>query len=487
MGGVVNIITRRPAGAELGGAARITAGSEGRVDAGVSANVAAGDLAALVDVGRRRVDLAPGRVAANGALSERLDASVRAGWAPGGAWELDGAVLVLDERQRWPSGGAMNDFADNAVVDAALGATFTAGAHRLRPAVHLSHFDHLARRSTLAQPIAGTGDRQTQRLLEAELLYSGRVAGTVVDGGIEVKQERITSSDGRIEGGTRTLMSAEPFVQLDWSTARISVVPGARLSWNERWGTTLTPRLAVRYRLRDDLSVRAAAGRGFRGPDFKELYLQFQNDAATPPYAVYGNPDLRPEHSTNLTTALEWTGVRLYARAQGFWNELRDFIETRPVDGGGSVAQYRYGNVARARTWGAEGEAGIVLAPLRIEAGYAYLGTEDRETGEPLLGRPEHSARLTLGMTPTAKLRTTVTALYTGATPMTRSDDGTITSEREAFARLDARLAHDLPAGLEVVLGADNVFDARPEEWADATGRRWYAGLRWNTSTFTGN
>jgi outer membrane receptor for ferrienterochelin and colicins len=243
----------------------------------------------------------------------------------------------------------------------------------------------------------------------------------------------------------------------------------------------------MRYRLRDDFSIRAAAGRGFRGPDFKELYLQFQNDAASPPYAVYGNPDLRPEHSTNLTTALEWTGVRLYARAQGFWNELRDFIETRPVEGGGSVAQYRYGNVARARTWGAEGEAGIVLAPLRIEAGYAYLGTEDRETGEPLLGRPAHSARLSLGMMPTAKLRTTVTALYTGTTPMTRSDDGTITSEREAFARLDARLAHDLPAGLEAVLGADNVFDARPDEWADATGRRWYAGLRWNTSTFTGN
>lgn len=487
MGGVVNVITRRPEAARLGGSARFTAGSEGRVDAGVSGNAGVGDVAALVDIGRRRVGSTPGRVAANGALSERLDVSARAGWTPAGQWELDAALLVLDERQRWPSGGAMNDFADNVVVDGSLGATWTAGAHRLRPALHFSSFDHLARRSGEAQPIAGSGDRQTQRLLEAELLYSGPLAGAVVDGGVEVKQERITSTDGRIEGGTRTMASAEPFVQMDWSSERTSVVPGARLSWNERWGTTLTPRLAMRYRLRDDLSLRAAAGSGFRAPDFKELYLQFQNDAASTPYAVYGNPDLRPERSTNLTAGLEWTGVLLYARAQGFWNDLRDFIETRPIDGGGSIAQFRYGNVTHARTWGAEAETGLVLAPLRLEAGYAYLGTEDRDTGEPLLGRPVHSARLSVGFSPTRRFRTSVTGVYTGTTPMERDETGSITSQREAYGRIDARLAHELLAGLEAVLGADNIFDARPDEWADAVGRRWYAGLRWNTPTFTGN
>ncbi len=176
--------------------------------------------------------------------------------------------------------------------------------------------------------------------------------------------------------------------------------------------------------------------------------------------------------------------MRVYARAQGFWNALSDFIETRPVAGGGPVAQYEYANVARARTWGTELEGGLVLSPLRIEAGYAWLGTRDEATGRPLLGRPEHSARLSVGVTPTRRLRTTVTALYTGATPMERAEDGTITSERDAFTRIDARVSHQLPAGLEVTAGADNLFDARPDEWADAVGRRWYAGLRWHTPTF---
>src|SRR5690606_40707851 len=52
------------------------------------------------------------------------------------------------------------------------------------------------------------------------------------------------------------------------------------------------------------LALRASAGRGFRAPDFKELYLDFVN--ATAGYAVVGNPGLRPETSTNLTLGAEW-------------------------------------------------------------------------------------------------------------------------------------------------------------------------------------
>jgi outer membrane receptor for ferrienterochelin and colicins len=264
------------------------------------------------------------------------------------------------------------------------------------------------------------------------------------------------------------------------------MVPGLRLSWNERWGSTLTPRLAVRYRVTDALSVRAGAGRGFRAPDFKELYLQFINDAAG--YAVYGNHDLRPEHSTNVSGGLEWTGGRLYARSQLFWNDLHDFIETRPMaDDGSGLLLFQYANVARARTYGAELEAGLALPGLRLEAGYAWLGTEDVATDQPLLGRPTHSGRLVTTVAPAPGLNATVSGIYTGATPMERDETGSITSEREAFLRIDARVARRLPWGLELSLGADNIFDRRPDAWADAVGREWYVGLTWLTTSLSSN
>jgi outer membrane receptor for ferrienterochelin and colicins len=481
MGGVVNVVTRSPASAGLAGGARAVAGSAGRREAGVSGELRSGDLSALADVGRRDVDRAAGRPDEIGALAERVDAVGRVSWRPDSTFGLETSALVLDERQRWPS-GTQFDFADNTQVSGRVSADWRLGAHQLRPTIYLSRFEHLARRSSFSRPIAGTGDRQDQRLIEAELLYGTRVFGQTLDAGVEVKQERISSTDGRIEGGTRTLYSAEPFAQLDWSGARWSVAPGLRLSWNERWGSTLTPRLALRYRVSDALSIRAGAGRGFRAPDFKELYLQFINDAAG--YAVYGNHDLRPEHSTNLTGGVEWTGARLYGRAQLFWNDLTDFIETRPTaDDGSGLLLFQYANVTRARTRGAEVEAGLVLPSVRLEAGFALLGTEDGATGRPLLGRPEHSGRLVATVAPTRALHATVSGIYTGATPMERDEAGAITSERESFLRIDARVAQRLPWGLELSLGADNIFDRRPDAWADAVGREWYLGLTWLTNS----
>jgi outer membrane receptor for ferrienterochelin and colicins len=485
MGGVVNVVTRNPAGAGLDAGARAVGGSAGRREAGVSGEFRAGEVAALVDVGRRDVNRAAGQPDETGALAERVDAVGRVSWRADSSFGLEASALVFDERQRWPS-GTQFDFADNTQVGARVSADWRLGGHQLRPTLYLSRFEHLARRSRFTQPIAGTGDRQDQRLMEAELLYGTRVFGQAFDAGLEVKQERISSTDGRIEGGARTLYSAEPFAQLDWSGRRWSVVPGLRLTWNERWGSTLAPRLALRYRITEALSVRAGAGRGFRAPDFKELYLQFINDAAG--YAVYGNHDLRPEHSTNVSGGLEWTGGRLYARSQAFWNDLHDFIETRPVaDDGSGLLLFQYANVARARTYGAELEAGLALPAVRLEAGYAWLGTEDVATGRQLLGRPTHSGRLVTTVAPVSGLHATVSGIYTGATPMERDDSGVITSERKAFLRVDARVAQRLPWGLELSLGADNIFDRRPDAWADAVGREWYVGLTWLTTSLSSN
>jgi hypothetical protein len=44
-------------------------------------------------------------------------------------------------------------------------------------------------------------------------------------------------------------------------------------------------------------------------------------------------------------------------------------------------------------------------------------------------------------------------------------------------------VAQRLSWGLELSLGADNIFDHRPDAWADAVGRQWYLGLTWLTTS----
>lgn len=481
MGGVVNIVTRSAPGAGWTGNATVLGGSDGRRDLTIGGAAATGAWSLVADGGLRTIERAPGVGRNAGALADRYDGALKARWAPDEQRWVEATALVLDERQRWRS-GTLFDFADNRQLGARLTASTRLGeAHRLTPTLHLSHFDHLARSSRTETPVAGTGDRQVQRLVEAEVLYTGRVARLPVDAGIESRQEYIHSSDGRIrddDGSTsRTLWSVEPFAQVELGGGRWSVVPGARLTWNEEWGSHFTPRVALRWQATDALTLRASVGQGFRAPDFKELYLQFTNETAG--YAVYGNPDLNPERSDNVTFGAEWSAGRLYARAQLFHNRLRDFIETRPLPDDGGMLRFGYANVSQGLTRGADLEMGVTLGAHRMEAAYGYLDAEDRATGRALLGRPTHSARAGLTARLPFALRAHVAAVYTGATPMERDAAGVVTAERDAFLRTDVRLSHALPGGLELVLGADNLFDQRPAHWAGDVARQVYGALSW--------
>ena len=485
MGGVINVVTRATPDLGWRGAASVTGGTEGRRDLAASAGAARGPWSASADLGLRQVHRAPGRAGTTGALADRADGAAKLRWSDGADRWVEASALVLDERQRWSSAG-LYDFADNRQLGARLSAGVgVADGHRLTPTLHLSEFDHLARTSRTAQPVAGTGDRQVQRLVEGELLYAGRVRGAAIDAGVELRQESISSSDGRIlaedgRAGDRTLRAVEPFAQVELGGDRWSVVPGARLTWNEQWGTNLAPRLSARWRAGDALTLRLSAGRGFRAPDFKELYLRFTNDGAG--YVVSGNPELRPEHSDNVTAGAEWSDARGYARLQLFHNRLRDFIETRPVVTSDALARYEYRNVEQGLTQGAELEGGVLVGPARVEAGYAWLRAEDRATGLALLGRPAHSARLSLvGPLPLA-VRGSLAGTWTAATPIERTEGGAVSAERASFLRFDARLARRLPQGLELVVGVDNLLDRRPAFWEGAVARQLYTALSWSAA-----
>jgi outer membrane receptor for ferrienterochelin and colicins len=480
MGGVVNIITRSPDSAAFGATAMLFAGTQGRLDGAAGIVAGRGSLSGSLDVSRRVTETTPGRAAEGGALAARTDLAAKLRWAHDTTISLEAAVLALDERQRWRT-GSFYDFGDNQQVSGRVGATWTRGRHRIAPTVFASVFDHLSRGSTEPQPIAGdTGQRQLQRVFQAEVLYStslGSRAVHALDLGVQVKHDDTES--GRVRGGVRSATSVEPFAQLELvPSPNVSILPGIRVSHNSRWGTHTTPRVATRFRVSDGLTLRASAGTGFRAPDFKELYMFFQNTAAG--YAVIGSEDLRPESSRNVTGGAEWSGDRAYLRGQLFWNGYRNFIETRAITPPGEPPVFQYANIGNGWTRGVDIETGVSIRSFRVESGYSGLATRDEATGQSLLGRPSHSGRATLGYALPGGTRASVSGIHTGRTPMLRDEvTGAVTSWRDAYGRVDVRLAHRLPGGFELVGGADNLFDRRPAEWAGFTGRHLYTALSW--------
>lgn len=470
LGGVINIITRPARGARTV-EGQVVAGTRGRTDANLGGRAALGPVRLSGDATLRASDLAVGIPGDLGTRSERWTATPALEWRATDRWTLRSSALVSEQSQRYRSGQLFR-FVDDAQVGGRVGGEWRRGVHRLAPVLFVSRFDHLSRASTGSEPLAGTGDRDVQSLAEAELTGSTILGAVLIDGGIEARRERIDSD--RIPGGRRALDAVEGFTQLTMARGPVTVVPGVRVVEHSQFGGFAAPRVAVLARVSDALAVRASVGRGFRAPDFKELYLSFANPSAG--YAVTGNPALRPETSVSGQLGAEWSGARGWWRVNGFTNRFRDFIATAAPDPSGT---YTYENIETGRTRGVETEGGLSRGAWRLDLGYTYLEARDADD-RPLPSRPAHSGRAALTAPFVAKGSLAATWLVTGrmATGAETADGPVV---QPTFERLDLRAMVPLRGGLRALVGVDNALDRRMgRDWPGFTGRLVYGGLSWN-------
>jgi len=217
------------------------------------------------------------------------------------------------------------------------------------------------------------------------------------------------------------MYSGYAFAQDDWTPLpSLNVVAGARFDGHSQYKGQLSPKISGRYQVLSWLAVRGSAGRGFRAPDFRQLYLNFSNP--TVGYSVFGTHQVREkvaqlaeqgqlardgatgellinqtlldqassltaESSSAYNAGVQLTpGQKLTLGINFFHNDLRDLIETVAVaqkTNGQSVYSYR--NVSRAYTQGAEVEASYQLLPgLTLSGGYQFLLAKDKTAIERL-------------------------------------------------------------------------------------------------------
>lgn len=157
-----------------------------------------------------------------------------------------------------------------------------------------------------------------------------------------------------------------------WLTDRISLMPGIRAEHvallsatgdgvNASKNTTdLNPSLHFLYRVRDDLSLRAAFSKSLSRPKFDELSPFEQDDGNTK--IVIGNPDLDPARSWNFDAGGEYSIADLFFAVNLFHKEVSDVIEE--VDTGvnrGTKDIFQVENVGDGWTRGIELEQRLGL------------------------------------------------------------------------------------------------------------------------------
>ena len=227
--------------------------------------------------------------------------------------------------------------------------------------------------------------------------------------------------------------------QFMWNDA-LYVIAGGRLDNHSSYSSYVSPKLAVRYSITEKINLRASVGQGFKAPDFRTLYLDFDNSGSG--YSVFGTMNilnqietlrsqnlirtelvditrlstLDPEYSTAYNAGISYgANDKPYSFTINFFrNDAENLIDAQEVvelTNGNSI--FGYLNINRARTQGIEFENSFSpVSGFNISVGYQYLEavelasqpktviengqvvTKNVEVEIPLPKRPKHSGNL---------------------------------------------------------------------------------------------
>jgi outer membrane receptor for ferrienterochelin and colicins len=255
--------------------------------------------------------------------------------------------------------------------------------------INYSHHTTSAYADSLFRDLEGEARFSWEPLISHALLF-----------GVNAKREALKSDSFDAE---KSVVMISAFTQDTWNIGgadTFRIVPGLRFDYrppnssDEEHIYKLSPKLSFRYDPAENLVLRLSYGMGFKTPSLKQNYWFFFHPA---PYnfLIRGSPDLTPEtsHGFNLSGDYSVTG-EFTLSAGAYFNYIFDLIDAVTVDENGgtapnpatgemqnytSVMQYR--NVGRAITTG--GDVSLTFNGSRFKTALTYSLTLAKEFDEP--------------------------------------------------------------------------------------------------------
>ena len=204
------------------------------------------------------------------------------------------------------------------------------------------------------------------------------------------------------------------YLQYEYSPVNmINIIMGARFEDHSSFGSHFNPSLNVMYQPSQQFKLRGFVGKGFRAPSIKQQYFIFDHTSAG--YIVYGGSaiqetdfdltgldfkDLKQETSINSSISAEFSyGTIGLHRLTYFYNHLDDLIDFTLIGFPDPYWRgvYVYQNIETAITQGIEWESRVrVTSAIDFSFSYNYLYTRNLSTHEKLINRPDHTFKFFL-------------------------------------------------------------------------------------------
>ena len=295
------------------------------------------------------------------------------------------------------------------------------------------------------------------------MYYTGTFGKHTISGGVDFLREDLKHHFMKDTANVH-MNQFSLCLQEDWHIAdNIDVVLGLRGDKGLHYKFHLTPKISALYRPWKRITLRAGYSQGYRIPNLKELYQEYNMGGTG--IMMYGNKDLKPEEGSQLSASVEYDHKGLNLAVSVYHNRYKNKITYEYIEPGKSW-NMRYANSFNVKTTGVELTANYMLpCGLRFSGAYAYINDFDKKDGYNMSWIRPHSARFsTLYKHRFGKTTETVALNSQWVSRITRYS---YDSKTKAYTRsvYDARtlcsvnLRSELPRGITLGLMIDNIFN----------------------------
>lgn len=187
-----------------------------------------------------------------------------------------------------------------------------------------------------------------QTLIRPEIRATTNFENSTLNAGIGINFDDL---DRTFFDKKETFNSKYVFVQYDFHPIeKMNTVVGARFDAHNKYKSAFSPKISSTYKINDWLKAKASIGYGFKAPDFRQLFFNFNNSAGgyvvlgtRTLHELYGNEpnvsvldkDLNPENSIGYNFGFELKPMsNLKININLFRNDINDLINTVALSGG---------------------------------------------------------------------------------------------------------------------------------------------------------
>lgn len=287
------------------------------------------------------------------------------------------------------------------------------------------------------------------------------------------------------------------FAEDGWQMGDFTLTTSARLDRDNYFGTHITPKLYGNWAMTDAWALKGGVSAGYKKPELRETSADFVTPRGSlPPYPflTVGNDELKPEKSVNTELGLYWTGEKLALDGTVFYTQFKDKIAeqticettaTHPCQMNGYKADSisKYFNVGKADVYGLELNADWQISEaVKANANYTFNHSEQKtgvNQGYALNDYPRHMANVSLTWSATEALDLWGRANYRSSNRETGDHNA-----YDAYTLVDLGARYQLNKNTQLMAGVYNLFDEDPQRispWGKyglVEGRRYNLGAR---------